>query len=129
MTTDVLLSDLEKYFEKAPVIVIIPNEEKEKLIHHMKQNKQKFAEGGSIDVINQIRGWDYGVLLLNSDEGRGIDTRFKKNAIVLIGVPVTNYHEVQQMMGRTSRNRGVCEVVLYVETEEKPPQVLDQLKR
>jgi len=36
MTTDVLLSDLDKYFEKAPVIVIIPNEEREKLIHHMK---------------------------------------------------------------------------------------------
>lgn len=64
--------------------------------------------------MNEIRNWDYGVLILNKEEGRGVDTRFKKNAIVLIGVPVTNYHEVQQMIGRSSRSRGVCEGVLYI---------------
>lgn len=46
-------------------------------------------------MLKEIRGWDYGVLLLNADESRGVDTRFKKNAVVLIAVPVNNYHEVQ----------------------------------
>ncbi len=75
--------------------------------------------------MKEIRGWDYGALILNAEESRGVDTRFKKNAVVLIAVQVNNYHEVQQMMGRSSRNRGVCEGVLYFETQEKSISALN----
>lgn len=103
-----LLIDLDKYFEKSPVIIILQDNIRANVINHLRKNKQKFAEGGSFKILSEIRNWDYGVLLLNSDEGRGVDTRFKKNSIVLIAVPINNYHEVQQMMGRSSRSRGIC---------------------
>jgi hypothetical protein len=38
-----LLTDLEKYFEKTPVIVILPDNERERVIDHLKANKQRFA--------------------------------------------------------------------------------------
>jgi hypothetical protein len=33
------------------------------------------------------------------------------------------------MMGRSSRSRGVCEGVLYLESDEKSSLILDRLKR
>lgn len=33
------------------------------------------------------------------------------------------------MVGRSSRSRGVCEATLFVETLEKPVQVVERLRR
>jgi hypothetical protein len=41
-----------------------------------------------------IRDWDYGVLLLNAEEARGVDTRFRRDAHVLILALVHSYHEL-----------------------------------
>ena len=58
-----------------------------------------------------------------------MDTRFRKDAIVLIATEVSNYHELLQMVGRSSRTRGVCEGILYVIGQERPVQVVERLKR
>ena len=42
---------------------------------------------------------------------------------------MSNYHELQQMVGRSSRTRGVCEGILYVTGLERPVQVVERLKR
>lgn len=36
---EAMLNDLDKYFEKAPVIIILPDEMKEQVINHMKISK------------------------------------------------------------------------------------------
>ena len=69
------------------------------------------------------------MVVLSREEGRGVDTRFRKDAIVLITSEVGNYHELLQMIGRSSRTRGVCEGILYVVTQEKQGQVIERLKR
>ena len=48
----------------------------------------KFRIGGTPENLEEIRTWQDGVLLLNSNEGFGLDTRFGKDALVLIGVDV-----------------------------------------
>ena len=58
-----------------------------------------------------------------------MDTRFRKDALVLISAEVRSYHELQQMIGRSSRTRGVCEGVLYHVGQESSLQVIDRLKR
>ena len=80
-------------------------------------------------MLSAIRHWDYGVLMIKAKEGRGVDTRFKKDALVLIVADVSSYLELQQMIGRSSRTRGVCEGVLYNVGEESALQVVDRLKR
>lgn len=44
---EILLVDLDKYFEKAPVIIILQDDMREKVINHLRVGKQKFKEGGS----------------------------------------------------------------------------------
>jgi cation transport regulator ChaC len=58
-----------------------------------------------------------------------VDTRFRKDALVLIATEVRSYHELQQMIGRSSRTRGICEGILYNIGEESVLQVIDRLKR
>ena len=67
--------------------------------------------------------------MIKAKEGRGVDTRFRKDALVLISAEVRSYHELQQMIGRSSRTRGVCEGVLYNVGQESSMQVVDRLKR
>ena len=57
--------------------------------------QMKNAEGGQQHTLAEVRNWDYGVLLLTREEGRGVDTRFKRDAIVLIATTVNSYHELQ----------------------------------
>ena len=76
----------------------------------------------------KVRDWDYGVLLLSPSEARGTDTRFRKVAKVLIICQVQTYHELQQMVGRSSRARGVCEGQYFTITDERAPRVIEKLK-
>ena len=68
------------------------------------------------------------MLVLNSEEGRGLDTRFRKAAHVAIIAKVKQQHEVQQMVGRSSRARGACEATLYSVGPERPAQVTERLR-
>ena len=109
-----VLADLNKHYELHPVILVVGSESRGTYLKHIKANKFKYAEGGHQHVLAEIRSWEYGLLLLTREEGRGVDTRFRKDAIVLIATEVSNYHELLQMVGRSSRARGVCEGILYV---------------
>ena len=76
----------------------------------------------------EVRSWEYGLLILNREEGRGVDSRFKRDAMVLMSTEVSDYHELQQMVGRSSRTRGICQGTLYVISQDKPQQVAERLR-
>ena len=67
--------------------------------------------------------------MITAKDAREVDTRFRKDALVLIATEVQSYLELQQMIGRSSRTRGVCEGVLYNKGDESALQVVDRLKR
>ena len=75
-----------------------------------------------------MRDWDYGVLLLSPTDARGLDTRFRKDSHVLVLAQVQTYHELQQMIGRSSRTRGVCQGSLFLISDERGGKVLERLK-
>ena len=54
----------------------------------------KVQHSATAEDLLAIRDWDYGVLLLTPEEARGIDTRFRRDAHVLIITVVGTYHEV-----------------------------------
>ena len=115
-----MILDLDKHFELHPVIIVTDAEYRDRLLRHLNDSKMKHAEGGQQYTLAEVRSWDYGVLLLSREEGRGVDTRFKRDAIVLIATAVSSYHELQQMVGRSCRTRGICEGILYLVGEERP---------
>ena len=47
----------------------------------------------------------------------------------MILTQVTSYHELLQMIGRSSRTRGVCEGTLFSVGQERANQVIERLKR
>ena len=89
-----VLTDLDKHYEIHLVILVVGSESRGVFINHIKASKFKFTEGGQQHVLAEIRSWEYGILLLTREEGRGVDTRFRKDAIVLIATEVSNYHEL-----------------------------------
>jgi hypothetical protein len=60
----------------------------------LEEEKLKFICGSSEEVMAQIKSWDYGVLLLPRSQSRGVDTRFIRDALVVIISTVTSYHEL-----------------------------------
>ena len=68
------------------------------------------------------------MLFLDAEEGRGLDARFRRTAHVVIIVRVQLQHELQQMVGRSSRARGACEATLYSVGAERPAQVAERLR-
>jgi len=65
------------------------------VINMMRHNKIKFIDKCDEATLEDIRSWDYGVLLLKPEEGRGVDTRFKVDAHVMVLARVSTYHELQ----------------------------------
>ena len=84
----------------------------------MKADKVVF--GGHCKNLQEIRTWQSGLLVLDADEGVGTDTKFAKDAIVFILAEVKKSSIFQQMLGRGSRSRGVCQGTLFVLTKESP---------
>ena len=72
---------------------------------------------------------DYGILIIDADECRGVDIRFQKDAIVLITARVKTYQEYLQMLGRGSRTRNVSEGIFYNDGIEKTNVVMQRLKK
>lgn len=103
--------------------------QREEVVNTLVVNKMRYYEKCSDDVLDSIRIWDYGVLVLNPQQGRGTDTRFQKDAHVMVLAKVTSYHELKQMVGRSSRTRGVCQGSLYVVSEERAVNIMDKLKK
>ncbi len=66
--------------------------------------------------------------MLSPEEARGVDTRFRRDAHVHILALVKTYHELQQMMGRSSRTRGVCQGSLFLVSDERSGKVFERLR-
>lgn len=66
--------------------------------------------------------------MLSPSEARGVDTRFRRDAHVQILALVRTYHELQQMIGRSSRTRGVCQGSLFIISDERAGKVIERLK-
>jgi len=124
-----LEEDILKNYDHKPMVVIYNLENAELLETILTKSKLRYAVGCSSEVLEQAKQWEYGVLLLKASEGRGVDCRFRKDALVLIVAEVESYHELQQMVGRSSRSRGICEGVLYKVGMQTASQVVDRLKR
>lgn len=59
-------------------------------------------------------------MLLEKNECRGVDTRFQKDARVIIIATPDNYNQYLQMIGRASRTRGISEGIMFSVGNEKP---------
>jgi hypothetical protein len=122
-------ADVAKFYDKKPIIIIRHEDQEESIIKLLKAEQYKYALGADRAVLADIRQWDYGVLILSPEQGRGVDARFRRDALVLVTTPVTTYHELQQMIGRSSRSRGICEGTLYSSGAERPAQVVQRMKQ
>lgn len=86
--------DIRINFDEKPIIVITSSDERGLLIETLKANNwNKFREGTSVDVLREVRSWDYGILLLDRHEGLGVNTRFAKDALVMITCSVSSIAE------------------------------------
>ena len=122
--------DLAKLYEQQPVIVICDDEQRGDVLKSIVANKMKYLDQCSEDVLDSIRQWDYGVLVLSPQQGRGIDTRFQRDAHFMVLAKVTSYHEIKQIViSRSSRTRGVCQGTLYVVSEDRAVHIMDKLKK
>lgn len=70
-------------------------------------------------MMSKVKNLNYGVMLLQSHECRGLDIKFNKDALVLIIAKVETFSEYHQMLGRSSRTRDVCDGIMYTSTSEK----------
>ena len=95
----------------------------------MKSDKYKVYIGVAANTLAKVKDLDYGILMIEAKVCRGIDTRFAKDAMVLITANVKSYHEYLQILGRSSRARNISSGILYTDTDEKPSQVMMRLKR
>ena len=93
------------------------------------KNKHRCLTGVSLETLAEVKALDYGILIIDADECRGVDIRFQKDAIVLITARVKTYQEYLQMIGRGSRTRNVSEGILYTESTEKANVVMQRLKK
>lgn len=124
-----LSADVEVLYDKKPIIVIYDWNHEVELLSMVRTNNRRYCKGADAQALSEIRQWDYGILLIQGRECRGVDTRFAVDAAVLIVSKADSLHQVQQMSGRSSRTRGVCESTLYVVTAESRSQVMERLRR
>ena len=66
------------------MIVILENAQRGRIVQMAKDNKWRLLDTSHPHYLSEIRQWDYGLVLLSAEEGRGVDTRFKKSAHVVI---------------------------------------------
>ena len=55
------------------------------------KNNHRCLTGVSLETLAEVKGLDYGILIIDADECRGADIRFQKDAIVLITARVKTY--------------------------------------
>lgn len=100
--------DIHISYDSHPIIIICDEDQEVAIKKLLMSNKYRYLCGVREDVIHEIRNWDYGILLLLKKHSRGIDTKFQKDAKVLITAKVDNYQQYLQMLGRSSRTRNIC---------------------
>ena len=86
-----MLEYIERSYDDKPMIVIYDEEQLTDLQQLLQSKKYRHRLGASEDNLQEIKSWDYGLLLLQPNECRGTDTRFAKDAVVLIVAKVESY--------------------------------------
>ena len=87
-------NDLAKYYDQKPIIVKNEKEQRDDIIQLLKASKYRYSVGTKDNALHEVRSWEYGVLMLSASEGRGVDARFRRDAIVLVLAKVQSYHEL-----------------------------------
>lgn len=115
-------------YDERPIIVIVDEVTQERVLEILDRNNfGKYKIGASPDNLKEIRQWEYGVLILGKHDGVGLNTRFAKDAIVLIGTKVDNKAQYEQFLGRSSRTRGICRGIYFCESNLTATQIMDNL--
>ena len=65
--------------------------------------------------------------MLEPHEGFGLDIQFARDALVLIAIESVSERDYRQMLGRSSRGRGLCKGIFYPVTRLSPAQVLEKM--
>ena len=80
-----LIDDAKKVVQSTPVI-IIKDKSSEAIVEEFlrKLKPERVLHGGSWQNLQEIRNWESGLLVLDAYEGVGTDTKFAKDAFVLI---------------------------------------------
>ncbi len=121
-------AELDKQYENMPLVVIHNTNQSDLIVNFLNKRNYRHIVYADTDSLNVIREWDYGVLLIDPTSARGTDTRFRRDAFVMIVSAVSSYHELQQMMGRSSRTRKVSQGALFVVGDEKSNRIIERLK-
>jgi hypothetical protein len=120
---------IDSNFDGKPLIVIHDSDHEHELKAALDHSKLRYQSGVSEEAMSEIRQWEYGVLLLTANDCRGVDTRFAKDALVVIIAKVETYHQYLQMIGRSSRTRNACDALILTTSQERPNQFMERLKR
>lgn len=66
-------------------------------------NRYRYAKDATEQTLMRIRSWDRGVLMLEKSVCRGLDTMFQVDSVVFMLAEASNFNELLQMVGRSSR--------------------------
>ena len=61
----------------------------------LSRDTYRYTKGVDAKSLSTIRQWEYGILLIEASECRGVDTRFSVDATVLIVAKVETNHQLQ----------------------------------
>ena len=122
-----MIEQIEKTYDVKPIILIYDVEQEESFEKLLKCHNYTIYKGSTERVIEHIKTIENGILLLQGDNCIGIDTRFKVDSQVLIIADVKTNHELIQMIGRSSRTRGICESYMFIRGQEKSSVVMQKL--
>ena len=118
-----------KYYDSQPMILIYQQEQLDLIMRNIKENNFTYYKGSSRETLSNIKDQCRGILLLEKNECRGVDTRFQKDARVIITAVPDDYNQYLQMIGRASRTRGISEGIMFSVGNEKPSHVIQRMKR
>lgn len=93
----------------------------------IRNNRHPYLSGVTKQITDQMTTMDTGIYLLEKTYSRGLDTKFKVDSTVMIIAEVDDYSELIQMVGRSSRSRGLCESYLFSVGSENSFQLIQRL--
>jgi hypothetical protein len=132
-SSDAVLDHLEveinKTYHERPIILFCEGLSRQRITTLLgARGWTKYLEGPCAKNLATIRAWTFGILILSRNDAMGLDTRFQVDSQVLIALNVGSREEYQQMVGRSSRVRGLCFSAYYPVTEDSAEQAFEQLK-
>jgi hypothetical protein len=108
-----MLKGVEDEYFKQPLICFVTKDQESSLADFMEAKGWSYYLDSSHELLQTLKTKDTGVLLLRKEHYRGIDTKFKSDALVIIGYQVDNIQQYSQMIGRSSRKRGPCKGIMF----------------